>query len=545
MAMLRNTFRQVYRTEDPQIPHPSQHRLRGPVRPPIPGPAAPNLYRREFLKGALLLGAGALVPGCRKPGGSSGATPAAGASGAPRIAIVGAGMAGLSAAHTLSKAGLAADIFDAAARPGGRILTLRDVVGPGLFTEAGGEFIDSSHQDMLDLARDMGLQVADMRGEAYASLRPTAYRFDGSLRSEAEVLAEVRLAAGRLQADIDALPEDIASGATGLAAELDRMSLEEYLRDRGVTGWFGDLLKAAYVTEFGLDAGEQSSLNLLTMISLDASGKEFAVYGESDERFRLEGGNQALTDALARRLESRLRYGHRLEALSRKPGGAYVLSFQGPSGAVGHEADAVILALPFTMLRQADLRVELPPGKRRAIAELGMGTNSKLFLGYASRPWRDAGYLGYFYGDGALQSGWDHTQTQPGGAGGLTVFQGGSAGLALGEGSPAARAEGFAGELEALFPGSGKARNGRVGAFHWPAFPLSLGSYSCYKPGQWTSFGGEEGGSVGDLHFAGEQCSAEFQGYMNGAAQTGRLAAEAVIAKHLGKQFKTSSAARG
>ncbi len=59
----------------------------------------------------------------------------------------------------------------------------------------------------------------------------------------------------------------------------------------------------------------------------------------------------------------------------------------------------------------------------------------------------------------------------------------------------------------------------------------SLGSYSCYKPGQWTSLGGEEGKPVDDLHFAGEQCSSEYQGYMNDGAETGRTAAEAVIAK--------------
>ena len=283
------------------------------------------------------------------------------------------------------------------------------------------------------------------------------------------------------------------------------------------------------MTEFGLDAGEQSALNLLTLISLDASGEEFAVYGESDERYRVEGGNQQITEGLARRLEPQLRYGHRLEAVSGGSGG-YTLSFLGPGGAFETRADAVILALPVPLLRAVDIRCALPERKRRSILELGMGTNSKLFLGFSSRPWRRRGYLGYFYSDGTLQGGWDHTQTQAGEPGGLTLFQGGRAGLALGEGSPESHAERLARELEALFPGCRKARNGRTGGFHWPASPLALGSYSCYKTGQWTSIGGEEGKSVGDLHFAGEHCSADFQGYMNGGAESGRVAAETVIA---------------
>jgi monoamine oxidase len=82
-----------------------------------------------------------------------------------------------------------------------------------------------------------------------------------------------------------------------------------------------------------------------------------------------------------------------------------------------------------------------------------------------------------------------------------------------------------------MFPGSHAARNGNSGAFHWPANPWSLGSYACYKVGQWTTLAGEEGKAVGNLFFAGEHCSRDFQGYMNGGAETGRRAAEAILAK--------------
>ncbi len=466
------------------------------------------------------MGAVSLIPGCRGKE----------KSGALRIGIVGAGIAGLHAAHVLAKGGLRAQLYEAGARAGGRILTLRNLVAPGLYTEAGGEFLDTSHADMMSLAREFGLSVKDALGPEYSGLIENAWHFGGRMRSEAEVAAAVRDFTSAIQLDMGALPEDISAGATGSVAELDRMSLEEYLDKRGVTGWLRDLIIVAYVSEFGLDAGRQSCLNLLTLVSFDTAGGRFQVFGDSDERFRIEGGNQALTDAMAAKYERDLILNHRLEAVA-EDGEGFKLSFQGPVGAVERSFDAVVLALPFTLLRAVEFRMALPEIKRTCIQQLGYGTNAKLFLGYSSRPWREAGFSGNYFTDGVMQSGWEHSKIQPGPAGGLTVFQGGKAGLDLGKGGPMAQAESMTGPMESVFKGTKAARNGSVGAFHWPSYPLSLGSYACYEPGQWTGFAGEEGKPVGNLFFAGEHCSKDFQGYMNGGAVTGRQAAEAILAK--------------
>jgi monoamine oxidase len=468
----------------------------------------------------MALGAASLIPGCGSKG----------KSGAPRIAIVGAGIAGLQAAHVLAKGGLGADLYEAGARAGGRIMTLRNIVAPGLYTEAGGEFIDTSHEDMMSLAREFGLPIQDALAGEHAGLIENAWLFGGRLRSEAEVAAAVRDFTGAIQKDMGQLPDEISAGTTGLAAELDRMSLEEYLDKRGVTGWLRDLIQVAYIAEFGLDAGRQSCLNLLTLVSFDTSEGRFEEFGESDERFRIEGGNQALTDAMAAKYQANLKLNHRLEAVA-ADGEGYRLSFLADGVAVDRKADVVILALPFTLLRSVDFRMELPDVKRKCIRELGYGTNSKLFLGFNARPWRKAGFAGNFFSDGPAQSGWDHTKTQPGPAGGITLYQGGTAGLDLAKGGPKAQADIMADPLDQVFPGSKEAHNGSVGAFHWPTYPLSLGSYACYLPGQWTTLAGEEGKPVGNLFFAGEHCSMDFQGYMNGGAVTGRLAAEAILAK--------------
>ncbi len=98
--------------------------------------------------------------------------------------------------------------------------------------------------------------------------------------------------------------------------------------------------------------------------------------------------------------------------------------------------------------------------------------------------------------------------------------------------------------IERAYPGTTGERNGKVSRLHWPTHPWSKGSYSGYKPGQWTTIAGAEGLPVGNLFFAGEHCSYDFQGYMNGAAQSGADAAKAVMAKVSGAPAVPKAARR-
>ena len=66
---------------------------------------------------------------------------------------------------------------------------------------------------------------------------------------------------------------------------------------------------------------------------------------------------------------------------------------------------------------------------------------------------------------------------------------------------------------------------------NWIQYPYTKGSYSCYKTGQWTTIAGEEIKPNGNVFFAGEHCSRNFQGFMNGGAETGRMAAEEIVKK--------------
>jgi monoamine oxidase len=185
------------------------------------------------------------------------------------------------------------------------------------------------------------------------------------------------------------------------------------------------------------------------------------------------------------------------------------------------------------------IEVELPPTLRRFIREVGYGDNSKVMAGFRSRPWRARGESGAWHTDLPFQSCWDSSQMQPGAAGVVTWFVGGEAGRRVADGTPEEWVQTFVAGLDRVTPGIAAERSGTAARFSWPTFPWSRGSYLCFRPGQYSGFarrhmymegdGLRQDATAGRLVFAGEHVSDEYQGYMNGAAQTGRLAAQAVL----------------
>jgi monoamine oxidase len=499
-----------------------------PERPPVDELVEmARVSRRDFLKtsvlGAAALGSMGLWSGC--------ATTGAGGKADPRIVIVGAGVSGLNAAHKLKQAGLRAEIYEASSRSGGRMYSATGLLAPGLVTELGGEFIDSNHEEMLALVKEFGLELLDVQAPGEEAYVREAYFFNGMHYTEAQVVEAFRPIAGRLQKDYDSLGEEVNFENDGGAKTLDNTSLAVYLDQIGASGWLRELLEVAFVTEYGLEAGEQSSLNMLFMISTDLSEGKFEVFGDSDERFKVVGGNQRVVDELAKRVQDQIHLGHRLLAVKSR-GRGFTLSFEGPGGKTADvEAEIVLLTLPFTLLRDVEMGVELPAVKRKAIHELGYGMNAKLMLGFNRRVWRDLKQSGNIFSDEPFQLAWDNSRLQAGAAGGMTLFSGGSQGMAVGTGTPILQAKRLLPGVEKAFPGLAAAFNEKAERFHWPTFPWTKGSYACYRPGQWTSIAGAEIMPVGNLFFAGEHCSADFQGFMNGGAETGKTAAEEILGR--------------
>ena len=140
-------------------------------------------------------------------------------------------------------------------------------------------------------------------------------------------------------------------------------------------------------------------------------------------------------------------------------------------------------------------------------------------VGFSERIWRTTGGSnGSVLTDLPFQLTWESTRLQPGKAGILVGFTGGKRGLEMASGTAEQQSETFAAALERVFPGAAERRIGEA-RFHWPSFPWVKGSYACYLPGQWTRSPAPKGERVGNLHFAGEHTSDDFQGFMEGGAR--------------------------
>jgi len=299
----------------------------------------------------------------------------------------------------------------------------------------------------------------------------------------------------------------------------------------GIASKLGQFLDIAYNIEYGAEISDQSSLNLLYLIGYTGPG-QFRVFGKSNEKFHVRGGNDQVVSALADALSGQIQKGSELVAIKRNSSGTYALTFKQGSKTVAVTADHVVLALPFSILRSSVdwSKAGFSPRKATAIREQGMGTNSKLHVQFESRFWEDLlGSNGETFSDRGYQNTWDVTRAQAGESGILVDYTGGDVGASFGSGTPQSRAQQFLAQVEPVLPGATAGWNGRAVVDFWLGNKWTKGSYSYWKVGQYTKFAGVEGERSGNCHFAGEHTSIDFIGYLNGAVETGERAATEIL----------------
>jgi len=460
--------------------------------------------------------------------------PLAQAATAPRIVVVGGGLAGLTAAYRLKQAGYAAQVYEAADRTGGRCWTIRDAFAEGQIAEHGGELIDQGHTEMRQLAQELGLNLDNLLA-AEASGTDDFYRFDGQPYSVTQATSDLKAIWQQIHSDVSAASyPTLYTSSTQRGRELDAMSIADYIAayvPGGAASKLGQLLDVAYNIEYGAETSQQSSLNLLYLLAYSGQGN-LRIFGPSNEKYHVVGGNDQVPALLTQALGSQVTLGSELIAIKRNGDGSYALTFKQGSKTKAVTADQVVLALPFSILRSSVdwSQAGFSPVKARAIRELGMGTNSKLHVQFTDRHWVGLGNNGNTYADTGYQNTWEVTRAQPGTSGILVDYTGGTIGASFGSGTPTSRAQQFLAQIEPVLPGISAKFNGRATIDFWTAYPWTKGSYSYWKVGQYTAFAGAERERSGNCHFAGEHTSIDFQGYLNGGVESGERAATEILA---------------
>jgi monoamine oxidase len=437
------------------------------------------------------------------------------------VLVAGAGLAGLSAAYDLSALGAEVTVVDARDRIGGRVWTIRDGFEDRQHAEAGGDMIDEDQQEIRELCRELGLTLKHILRGGFGQVRMdgadqpgivdhgASYSWDRLRDSLRDAIRLYRLAERRWDSPI------VSSLARGsVAAWLDDIRADADLRAtaRGLRGFF---------------LADPEELSLAALVDQFAEDAKPAGWG----MYRIEGGNDRLPAALASHLGDRLHLQTDLVAISHR--GATVRASVKRAGAVSHiSCDYAVLALPATALRRVPMTPALPTAQHEAIARLKYGRATRTLLQFSKRFWRAPGRPRAFGSALAFGAVWDGNEEQRGRAGILSLLAGGSASDA--SQSLLAR-DGAKGMVEAL-GWLGAQPADLVASRHvvWEHDPLVRGGYAYFDPAFDPALRPWLARPCGRLFFAGEHTSIRWQGYMNGAVESGRRAAAEIAATHRG-----------
>jgi monoamine oxidase len=473
-----------------------------------------GIARRQMLAGAAAAAmfAPALVKGAI-PGGPE------------TIAVIGAGLAGLSAAIRLRETGRRVVVLEARGVPGGRVRTIRAPFDNGLYGEAGAARVSDLHHFVLHWMNRFNLRPVPFSPEGgrtiFAADGRRAYSDDPeaggylfpNLREDEKGVRAADLALRYL----DGVPDSLRDPETNPERwnawhDYDRMTWPEWLRTRGASADGVKLLT------LGADSSEISALYVLRQISLHRGGTGY---------FKIEGGMDRLTSAMAEELGEDVRYHARVLGIAQSAGGVEIrFSENGESRTMA--ASRVLVTVPFPVLRDIAVTPEFSDEKRAIIGQMPYRASLRFLLQTRAPFWEPRGLSGAARTDAPCEI-WNGSHGQLSVNGLLSVTAGGKPGMSahLSNLSPYEQLQWGREIADTAFPGFAAAYQKGI-TQNWTDDPFSRGAFAVFHPGQMTRWGEKAYAPEGRVHFAGDHVS-PWPGWMEGALWSAERALQELL----------------
>ena len=433
------------------------------------------------------------------------------------VIVVGAGLAGLTAAVELQKHGATVTVIEAQDRIGGRVLTMRGAFADGQHAEAGADFIDEEHQAIKQVAAEYRLKLRPVLKQGFSFVP-----YHAAPRSHAKPLSG-DVVWTKLSDMLCPLVQ-----AYQLAEERWDSAVAETLASQSVAQWLNDQRAETSLRAvvrglrgfFLADPEELSLLALVEQLASDVPGRQ--------PMYRIEGGNDRLPQALAAKLGKALYLKHVARALRHDKASVRLVVETATGGSTQVTADYIILAVPATTLREIPIRPLLPARQAQAIATLKYGRVTKTLLQFDRPFWRRRGRPRAIGTDAPTGAVWDANEEQAGAKGILTLMAGGQASEDSQKLVAQRGVSGLVHSLEWFGAASAPLLHSRM--VIWEEDPWVRGGYAYFHAGHDPSLRRWLARPFGRILFAGEHTSLKWQGYMNGAVESGLRAAAEVCA---------------
>ncbi|CAF1049573.1 unnamed protein product [Adineta steineri] len=471
-----------------------------------------------------------------------------------RIAIIGAGISGLNAGLSLLDSNLFSPeniiIYEANNYIGGRIHT-HIWPSSNQTSEWCGEFLDSNYYQMINLTQRFNLTLIDTVQANNPDIYQTTLYFLSRFYSSSQAWIDYQPVGEIMKQQIDLIGDISFNQSNANGTYFDRLSLYDWIEKyvpNGHRSQLGQYLDSAYKQQFGIDTQELSSLTLL--FNLDPYSQPpngpLLIYGSSDQRYRINGGNYLLPTRIAKYLQNNniiIQMNYNLTKITVTTDHKISLSFANGETIL---FDHVILTLPLSTLRYVDYsQAQFDTLKTRIINEFRYATNTKLNLQFSKRFWLEKSSNGYIYTDLPFLNSWEASTGQSGQTGILVLYTGGSDGTSF---TPRSGFDSisnyeissstnwyirqFLNDLNEIWPNASSYYTGE-GTISAPWIdPHFLGSYPSRTRGQFSTLRGYEKQRQMNIHFAGDYTSLNYSACMEGAIIEGRRAALEVIADY-------------